>query len=556
MKKTIALVLFLFSIPSFAQKTDWELVQWACEVVSCSHEFTTTDYSPSQILGKPNDFLLRPDAQKNSFILGWNEKTDKEDKDAFVKVRFCSPQKINKIIIAENYTPGSITKVFLYDENDKEYQIYSGEPTTLSDLKRLWQIDFPLTTYTVSAVKIEAKPTINDSWNSIDAIGIGEIIGEVPVPKYSENIGFKVNTTLSEFSPKITADGKTLYFTREGDPLNIGAKDRNDDQDVWMSTLDEKGLFSHAVNIGRPINNERSITSFNITTDEQTAYFEGKYDRYGAYLGNGISYCTKTNKGTWSAPSDLKIKDCNFEIKTSDFFMSGNKKYLIFGVSSSSENPKDLYYSLLLDDGTYSKPKSLKILNTTKNDYHPFLASDNKTLYFSSDGRGGYGGCDMFVTKRLDDSWENWSTPINLGIEINSPNHDFNFSISAKADYAYLTTNSDTYGKSDIIRVKLKEEIKPNTVTVIKGKVFNKNTNLPISAEISYDLVLNTNTPDSKANSDPKTGIYKAVLLNGKKYKYTVTAKGYIISSEDLDLSALNNYQEIEKDIYLIPVEK
>jgi outer membrane protein OmpA-like peptidoglycan-associated protein len=505
----------------------------------------------------------------NSFSLEWknflpnpqeiyltHEKPDTEAKDAYLKVKFCDPQKANKVIIAENYSPGSITKVFLYDEKDKEYLVYSGEPKSIPDLKRLWQINFPFTTYKVAAVKIEAKPTFDKSWNSIDAIGIGEIVGEVQIPKHIENLGYNVNSKYSDLGPKISADGKSLYFTREADPSNIGASSRDDDQDVWISTIDETGNWTEAKNIGRPVNNEKSNWPISISPDEQVMYVSGRYDRYGAYIGRGLSYYVKNNTGAWSKPTEVKIEDYYTETSTSDIFLSDNKKYILFGINPKTDKHHDLYVSILKPDGTYSKPKSLgKTLNTNKTEFAPFLASDNVTLYFSSDGHGGYGSNDIFVTRRLDDSWEKWSAPVNLGIEVNSASYDSDFSISAKGDYAYLTSSNDTYGNGDIVRVKLKDEIRPNPVVLIKGRVLNKKTNQPVGAEIIYEMLSNGNI-EGTANSDPKTGAYKVVLPYGINYGYRASANGFYPISENLDLTTVSKYQEIEKDLYLVPIEK
>lgn len=556
MKKSFTLFLTLLSLLGFAQKTDWEFIQWACEVSACSHQYATDDYSSSRITGAPDTFLLRPAPLKNSFLIGWDEKTDKEDPNGFIKVKFCTPQKANKVIIAENYMPGCITKVFLYDEKDKEYLVYSGEAKTLPELKRLFQINFPFTSYKVSAVKIEANPGINSSWNGIDAVGIGEIVGEIPIPKYIENLGSNVNSKYADLGPKISADGKTLYFTREADPDNVGAKVRDDDQDIWYSTLDENGQWSASQNIGKPINNEKANWPISISPDEQVMYVSGRYDRYGVYVGRGLSYYTKTPNGSWSSPKEVKIKNYYTETSTSDIFLSDNKKYILFGINPKTDKHHDLYVSILQEDGTYSEPKSLgKTLNTNKTEFAPFLASDNVTLYFSSDGHGGYGDNDIFMTKRLDDSWQKWSTPVNLGIEVNSSGYDSDFSISAKGDFAYLVSNNDTYGKADIVRVKLKDDVRPNPVVLIKGRVLNKKTNQPVGAEIIYEL-LNTGAVEGTANSDPRTGAYKVVLPYGKNYGYRAMAKGFYPISENLDLTQVSAYQEIEKDLYLVPIEK
>src|SRR6185503_9846406 len=80
---------------------------------------------------------------------------------------------------------------------------------------------------------------------------------------------------------------------------------------------------------------------------------------------------------------------------------------------------RDLYVSFW-NGKVASEPVNMGgVINTDLEESSPFLAADNKTLYFASKGHVGYGGYDIFVTTRLDDSWTNWSEPRNLGPAVN-----------------------------------------------------------------------------------------------------------------------------------------
>lgn len=553
-KKIVIFVLFL-NIAGYSQELNWGNIQWASSVESCSHEYKVEINSPLKALGAPDSFLQRPDALKNSFLIGWNNKANIENSNAFVKVKFGIPQKINKVVIAENYTPGSITEVYIYDEGGKEKLVYKNKAMTLPDTKRLLQINFDLTTYNVAAVKIVADPTVNKAWNGIDAIGIGEVYGEVKTPRYIENLGYEVNSEYSDLGPKISADGKTLYFVRSADPANKGIKVQPNDQDVWVSDQDEKGNWKKAVNIGAPINNDQYNWPVSVSPDEQTMVVSGRYDQDGKYIGRGLSYFSKTKKGVWSNPKEMVIKNFSTKTPTLDYFLSENKKHVLLCINPIGLD-HDLYVSHLEKDGTYTEPKSLgSVLNTKGIELGAFLASDNVTLYFSSDGHGGYGSSDIFMTKRLDETWENWSTPVNLGETVNSKRYESDFSISAKGDYAYFVTYTDSYGKADIVRVILEQEMRPNPVVLIKGRVINKATNQPIKADIVYESLLDSNI-EGTATSEVSTGFYKAVLPYGKNYGVIAGAEGFYPVSQNLDLTQVSDYKEIEKDLYLVPLEK
>ncbi|HLN95806.1 MAG TPA: hypothetical protein VK183_09225, partial [Flavobacterium sp.] len=83
------------------------------------------------------------------------------------------------------------------------------------------------------------------------------------------------------------------------------------------------------------------------------------------------------------------------------------------------------YFALRKDDGTYGMLQNMgKQINSAADEGMPQLLSDGRTLLFSSEGYSGYGDFDLYVTHRLDDTWKNWSEPVNLGGAINSNDFD------------------------------------------------------------------------------------------------------------------------------------
>jgi outer membrane protein OmpA-like peptidoglycan-associated protein len=197
-------------------------------------------------------------------------------------------------------------------------------------------------------------------------------------------------------------------------------------------------------------------------------------------------------------------------------------------------------------------------INTFADDFNPFLASDNKTLYYITSGKEGYGREDVWTTKRLDDTWLNWSEPKNLGPAINSSGREFAFSLTAKGDEAYMVSYEKTLsgykGLGDIVKVRLSESAKPDPVVLVYGKVLNKKTNEPVQAKIEY-FGLTDGKNYGNASTDPATGGYKIILPQGVNYGFKSSADVFISVSENLDLTNLKEYKEIEKNLYLVPVE-
>ncbi|MEY4110522.1 MAG: hypothetical protein RLZZ46_877, partial [Bacteroidota bacterium] len=102
-----------------------------------------------------------------------------------------------------------------------------------------------------------------------------------------------------------------------------------------------------------------------------------------------------------------------------------------------------------------------------------------------------------------------WSEPVNLGPEINSAGWDAYYTIPASGDVAYMISKGE--GGDDICKITLKEELRPKPVVLVKGKVFNRNTNQPIAAEITVQNLLD-GSAIATANSNEETGEYQIIL--------------------------------------------
>lgn len=371
-----------------------------------------------------------------------------------------------------------------------------------------------------------------------------------------ENMGIEINSSYSEIAPIISPDGKTIYVARAGHPSNYG-KDKSM-YDIWYSELDENGDWSTLKNIGKPLNNEGDNLIIAVTADNNTLLLEGLYKSDGSYISDqGISISTKLENGEWSVPTKVTIQNYYNNNEYESFCPTSDRTVLVMSVErNDTKGVKDLYVSFLQDDGTYSEPKNIgNTINTYSNDGTPFIAADNKTLYFYSYGHPGYGSADIFVTKRLDDTWTNWSEPLNLGTLVNSDAWDTYFSISASSNYAYLVSSKNSYGNEDIFKIKLKEdELLPEVVVLIHGYVYDNKTNKPLKANILYDNV-NTGISVGTATSNPSTGEYTIVLPIGESFEYFAEKTNYFPISETIDLSTYTVYTEIEQNLYLSPLE-
>lgn len=434
-----------------------------------------------------------------------------------------------------------------------------------------WQINVPKMDFTSQET---AKPQVAYSNESMDDLksGVSNFglqlsafykFGAKPVvkdyPTFEEELSSTMdkhlNTVYEELLPRITPDGKTLYFVRGDHPLNL--KGAYSSQDIWVSTDIDKGLENAtATHLGVPFNNGTYNAVVGVSPDENSMVIKG-YFKNGKQDGNGYSVIYRTRDG-WSTPVGLEIKDYKAMAKGNyvGAYWTQDGKHMVLSLSeSSTDDLQDMYVSHLLEDGTWSKPMNLgKEINTSSGEHSPFLASDGKTLYFSSNRSGGQGDYDIYFTQRLDDSWTKWSEPVNMGSEINTSDFDAYYTIDAKGEYAYMVSAENTVGSTDIIRIKLEQEVQPDPVVLITGKVLNAKDNTPLEANIAYNgLIDGVNYGIARTN--PATGEYKIVLPYGKKYDFSANASNFIGVSETMDLTTVGEYQEIVRDLYLVPIE-
>ena len=203
-----------------------------------------------------------------------------------------------------------------------------------------------------------------------------------------------------------------------------------------------------------------------------------------------------------------------------------------------SKGERDLYVSFVKKDSTWTKPLNLgDVVNTLGDETGPFLASDDKSLYFSSTGFSGFGGADIYLTKRLDDTWTKWSSPQNLGPDINSALDDLFFNIPSTSEYAYYSRGV-TEDNLDIFRIKMPVLIIPDPVIIVRGKLIDSKTQKPVSAKIVYED-LATGKEVGVTQSDAQTGSYEIHLPGGKNYGVHAEVDGFLELSQNLDLRSL-----------------
>ncbi len=555
MRVILIIFIFLNSLQTFAQKTFW-----ASRVIAFSTEYsdanTTKENRAVQALGKPN---MLP--QIGTSVCAWQPQTQDNTQEEFLIVGFDTLMTIRQVAIAENFGQGCIVKVEAFDEFDNIKPLWQNKNAPTLEVGKMFNLILPkMTNFKVRGIKIVLNTSRVKGWNQIDAIGISQfekpikatinLAKNLPTEIVKENLGTNINSAYREIAPVISPDGKSLYYTRWKHPENLGL---TKNQDVWFSEIQKDGKWGLAKSVGEPINNTEHNAICAISPDGKTILLNNVYLKDGS-MAKGVSMSTKTPTG-WSFPKALVIKNFKNKSDYAEYSFSANGRVLIMtGQFAETQGGKDVYVSFLQADNTWSEPKDLgKQINSADEESTPFIASDSKTLYFSTKGISGYGNNDIFLSRRLDDTWTNWSEPENLGSIINTPEWDGYFSISALTDFAYFASQENAIGEEDIFKLVVPESIRPDAVVQVTGGVYNKVDNKPISANINVQNLSNKDTVC--VMYDPLTGDYKMMLPTKQSYSITATKKGFMAVSEPLDFTKETNFKEVKRNIYLLPIE-
>jgi outer membrane protein OmpA-like peptidoglycan-associated protein len=364
-----------------------------------------------------------------------------------------------------------------------------------------------------------------------------------PVANYKfepHNLGDSINTEVSEYFPTITIDGNTLIFTRRVNHINEDFYESHKTDTTW----------SKAVSLPGNINTNYNEGAQNISQDGQWLLFTGcDFPEGHGSCDLYISYLTADG---WSTPENLG-DSINTEFWESSPSLSPDKKDLYF----ASRQPdgyggSDLYVSHRLLNGQWSAPVNLgPTINTIGNEAAPFIHADNQTLYFTSNGHPGYGGDDLFVTRKQPDG--TWSKPENLGYPINTIENEGCLVIAADGKTAYYASDrADSRGGLDLYTFELREDIRPAKTLWVKGKVFDSTTRkgLPSSVVLT-DLA--SRQVISNLQTDA-TGNYLITLPEGRNYAFEVKRRGYLFFSENFSLTGNFGDTTYHIDIPLQPL--
>ena len=298
------------------------------------------------------------------------------------------------------------------------------------------------------------------------------ISNPTPIEIKVTNVGDSINTDAAEYFPSVTVQDSLFLFMRRSNLIR---------EDFYYSTLTKEG-FSEAKPLVDNLNEAEKKGSMSLTQDLNTLYFAADYGPkgFGRY---DIYKVTKTKKG-WSDPKNLD-RAINSDYWDSAPCIAPDGQALYF----CSNRPGgyggiDLFVAYRNEKGYWNEAVNMgPTINTAEDEQTPFIHADNRSLYFSSNGWPGFGGADLFVSrKKLDGSW---STPMNLGYPINTYENEGSIAVSSNGIDAYMASDRiDSKGGLDIYKAILAPATRANKTFYLKGYIADAVTKNPIAGDV------------------------------------------------------------------------
>ncbi len=416
---------------------------------------------------------------------------------------------------------------------------------------------------------------------SIEECQNGKEIVKSPARVIITNMGDSINSSFDDYNSIFTTNDSTIYFTsrrKVNKKSKLSPVDYKYYEDVYVShKLGNK--WSMAKNMGKPINTEHNDAAVAISEKDTKLYV------YNGFRNGGDVQVSKLRKNKWTRPRPIPARFRSKYHESSYFFTADTSAiYFVSAPKRHTEGGKDIFVSRVKKNGSWGKPVNLgKTINTPYDEEGVSVSKDGKTLYFSSKGHNSMGGYDLF--KSVKDSSGNWTTPVNMGYPINSPDDElFFYQDNTNPKYAYYTAIRDGgLGGKDIYKVTFLGEEKEavmntdeqlyawpyetapsifftipdylalDTSMVLQGHILNAKTQEGVIGrmdliDVARNVVIGTAVSDSFGN-------YKLTIPGKRNYGVEIMAKDYLFFLQVIDLTKDTADLLIKRDFALSKVE-
>jgi len=374
------------------------------------------------------------------------------------------------------------------------------------------------------------------------------------------NLGREINSEYDDYGPVVNADETEIIFTtrrRDGNVNENVWDDNKPYEDIFVSKK-VNGKWEQATNIGTTINTKFNNSNLTLSPSGNMLFI------YNDGVGDGdIFFSDRKPDGTWSQPKPLP-GSINSPYHESSVSMTKDESTIYF----SSERPgglgsADIYSAKKNSRGSWSIVKNLGPgINTEYEEDSPYIDYDGKTLYFSSMGRKGMGGRDLFKSSLIDAEQNKWSEPENLGYPINTPDDDvFMTGTSTPNRFYFASERAGGFGYSDIYLVtdEVKKE-EPQVVTSEPKKgpqpfkflvtVLDSETKQPVEAMVRMRGVDNSTIGSMKISPGVNQFVIMSPVL--RNYMLYVEKDGYIFENVQLSLGGSTENETTNEKVIML----
>jgi outer membrane protein OmpA-like peptidoglycan-associated protein/ribosomal protein L24E len=357
-----------------------------------------------------------------------------------------------------------------------------------------------------------------------------------------------ISTSEDEYLPIITPDDDMALFTRKVKILprkTAWVSSRKHYKEIFMYSEKENGKFDKSSPMPQPFNLNDNEGGATLTADSRQLFYT-VCSQNKTYLNCDIFYAEFNDYyQEWSSIEKLDTsinKSYSWESQPS---ISSDGKILFFvSDRKGGYGGYDIYKSVKDKNGKWTHAENLgPVINTSGNEKSPFIHTDSRTLYFSSDGLMGIGGYDIFFSK-IDKNGK-FGKPKNIGYPINTKDDEVGFFVSTDGHLGYFASNKlNGPGGWDLYSFELYKEARPERVFFQKGELKDEKNNEPVRAKIELKNIATKKVTEIPV--DTLTGKYVIVALFDSDFIMTVKKENYAYESKYISKKD-TNYESPDK---------
>jgi len=407
--------------------------------------------------------------------------------------------------------------------------------------------------------------------------------------KQVEQLNLNINTkSYDEIAPIVSRNEQTMFFTRQGYPIydktliekginlektldreayqkklseiysSISGKSISNpatssfNQDIWVAQ-NRNSLLDQVSHPSAPLNNAFPNSLCALFNNEQSAVVINQFPQEGG-IKPGFSICHKDKRGNWSHPQPITIEgiDNNIAPEVSLAVAEEGEAIILSLDHRNAYGGNDLFVAFRTGENTFGKPIHLgPAVNSQSHEKAPFLSSDGRTMFFSSNRQNVLGGYDLFMVYRLDDSWTNWTAPNRFLSPINTSANEGFPCFNRTTGYLYFS--SDRNGSSDIFRVSIAPPVSEEVRVV--GNILDK-----AKKKKQQDATVLLRSKESgiyQSTYVSTDGYYEVDVPMGKTFQILARKPGYQSDRKTLNFKKSDIYfKEFHINLALKPLEE